>query len=235
MNACISASSAWTVCWRSCAAHALSTTRSATGPCSGCRPVRSRSAAVTPASTARFSARAAASSLTTSPGVRSGGWPGSKATRSPPARMARSRAPNTARSVSTRWFKQSAADHSPGAGGRVSSSPLAASTRLCQRAGVVERIRRAASRRSVMGSGYGARQGFEDGHAHALEVLDVAGHQRRPRLSFRRPRASPPLVTRRPPGPPRPAPAAAAGSAGPRPAPRTAPPSPGPASPAASR
>src|SRR5579859_2758488 len=64
--------------------------------------------------------------------------------------MARSRAPNTERSATTRWFRQSAADHSPGAGGRWSSSSGTASTRLRQRTGVVERMRLAESRMSVI-------------------------------------------------------------------------------------
>lgn len=123
MNACISASSACTTCWRSCAAQTLSRSRIVTVPNSGWWLLRSRSVGVSSASNASLSRRRAANAAISSRGVRSGS--GSRGASGSygvscwrPSSRCRTLTGITRRSTVSKWRRHSAADHAPGAGGR---------------------------------------------------------------------------------------------------------------------
>jgi hypothetical protein len=114
-----------------------------TGPSVGCCFVRPRSSSVTCLNRTRLAFRARANATTSCSGVSDAvpacGSFGSKSTNSRPAKKAWKRTGKTRCSASSKCSKHWSADHSPGAGGRVSSSRGSVLTSRCQRSGVVER------------------------------------------------------------------------------------------------
>ncbi len=109
----------------------------------GCCFVRPRSSSVTCWNRTRLAFRARANAATSCSGVSDTvsacGSFGSKSTNSSPAQKAWKRTGKTRRSASSKCCKQWNADHSPGAGGRTSSSRGSVLTSRRQRSGVVER------------------------------------------------------------------------------------------------
>src|SRR6516164_7561625 len=109
----------------------------------GCCFVRPRSSSVTCLNRRRLAFRARANAATSCSGVSDQvpacGSFGSKSTNSCPAKKTWKRTGKTRRSASSKCCKQWSADHSPAAGGRVSSSMGSVLTSRGPRSGVVER------------------------------------------------------------------------------------------------